>query len=308
MRFLADRRLYTDTGYCLQFLRGLDAVSGEPADRAPERFHLYWRGELRRKQIFCLKSLLVTQQPDTEVWLWLDREDGYPGYEGNPLLRPLLPFVRVLPFEPGTESRGTPVEGHDELHKSTPVKHSNFVRHLVLFKYGGIYADLDVMFLRDFRLLRQVPDFHGEFAYQWSSRPFCNSAILRLDRNSETARTLLELAISREDSSPRIVLRYDDNEALDVLALPCSFFDPLWLTVDGEDRYRAAPFRDFKGFFRHFGLLHWPRHGIRSYRDFFPGAFSYHWHNLWHVPEYARSYYGRFEKEFDDTLARRLAG
>ena len=40
-------------------------------------------------------------------------------------------------------------------------------------------------------------------------------------------------------------------------------------------------------------------------RDFFPGSFAYHWHNGWKEPEHEASYFGLFNREFDQRLAGR---
>jgi hypothetical protein len=101
------------------------------------------------------------------------------------------------------------------------------------------------------------------------------------------------------------VLRFADNADLDLLVLPCPFFDPLLPHHDGRDRYEHAPFKRFDGFFRRFGWLHRRDETIRSYRNFFPGAFTYHWHNQWNAREHGKSYFGLFEREFDAILEAR---
>ncbi len=88
-------------------------------------------------------------------------------------------------------------------------------------------------------------------------------------------------------------------------ALPVPF-DPLWPHFDKRDRYRAAPFHRFEGFFRRFGWRFRRRPSIRSYRDFFPGAFTYHWHNCWGASEHVNSYFGLFNQQFSGILRDRL--
>jgi len=39
-----------------------------------------------------------------------------------------------------------------------------------------------------------------------------------------------------------------------------------------------------------------------SFRNFFFGAFTYHWHNQWKAKEIKESYAGQFNKEIDDIL------
>ncbi|WP_052496161.1 hypothetical protein [Pedobacter lusitanus] len=63
-----------------------------------------------------------------------------------------------------------------------------------------------------------------------------------------------------------------------------------------------APFDDFPGFFKQFDQQFTNRLSINSYKDFFPGCYAYHWHNHWKDAEYENSYFGIFEKNFDDLL------
>jgi hypothetical protein len=48
------------------------------------------------------------------------------------------------------------------------------------------------------------------------------------------------------------------------------------------------------------------RPDIQSHKDFFPGAFTYHWHNFWDAPEHKDSYFGFFNEEFDRILEDKL--
>jgi hypothetical protein len=162
MKLLVDEPLYTRTEECLRFLRELGGGRDDGAERAPERYHLYWQGGLGLKQAFAVKSILATQDlASAELWLWLDAKRGHEGHAENPLLRPLLPFLRVRRFDPKVEAR-----------------------------------------------------------------------------------------------------QFDDE-------------------------------------FR-------PKPTVRSYRDFFPGAFAYHWHNRWDVPEHEDSYFGLFNRELDGILRDKL--
>lgn len=307
MRFLENGRLYRDTEECLQWLLQVCTNSLTTASERCERCHLYWYGNFSVKQAFAVKSFLATQDLDkTELWLWLDGEHGYAGYEENPLLRPLLPYVQVRRFDARVEAAGTPVEHSPQLYKRvSPKQRSNLFRYAVLFKHGGIYADMDTMFLRD---IRGLPSGAEEFCYQWSAHmPHGNNAFLRLRKNSETARALLVQCVEKGSCRSRDVLRFDDSGDLGLLVLPCVCFDPLWLHHDRKDRYRAAPFDRFGDFFRRFGPEFLRSACIRSSRDFFPGAFAYHWHSFWEASEHPDSYFGLFNREFDAILEDWLA-
>ena len=115
------------------------------------------------------------------------------------------------------------------------------------------------------------------------------------------ALALLEGCAASGDTRPHTALRFEGREELDLTVLPCFFFDPLWPHNDRRDRYRAAPLKRFDDFFA------WRlRPGaVPSYRDFFAGAFAYHWHGRWSAPERERSYFGRFQREFANGLRAR---
>jgi|SRR5829696_799759 len=304
MRFLPDERLYSDTAHCLRYLR--EAETSNQGWPGGERFHLYWSGPFSPKQAFAVKSVLATQDVGRgDVWLWLDAHNGYIDHDRNPVLAPLLPHLSVRPFDPVAECRGTPLEGNPELYEGvTPTALSDLVRVVALYKHGGIYLDIDMMLLRDLGELVGEPFGAEEFCYRWSDRPHANHAVLRLRRGSGTAHAILERCVEERSCDPRSVLGFDGNENLDVTVLPCAAFDPLWLHADGKDAFTGAPFDGFEGFFRKFGWRFRPSRSIHSYRDFFPGAFAFHWHNQWDAPEHERSYFGRFDHEFDALLEK----
>jgi hypothetical protein len=307
MKFLPDDRLYTSTDHCLRFLR--DLPDGDGALEAPERYHFYWRGRFSMKQAFAVKSFLATQElKSAELWLWLDAEDGYAENMDNPLLRPLLPFIHLKRFDPEVESQGTPLERRRELYSGLrPAARSDFFRLVVLYKQGGTYADMDMMFLRDMRALLCSGQLHDEFCYQWSSHMrYGNSAFLRLRERGRTASALLAQCAAAGSCHPRHAIAFGENSDVDLLVLPCFTFDPLWPHHDRQDSYGAAPFNRFEDFFRKFGFWFRRRPGVQSYRDFFPGAFTYHWHNFWDVPERKHSYFGFFNSEFDRILREKL--
>jgi hypothetical protein len=243
MKLLADDRLYTDTDYALQYLRALP-TSGPPRTPEPGRLHLYWRGRFGAKQAFSIKSFLATQDlQQSELWLWLHAQDGYPGYADAPALRPLLPFLQLRRFHPVDEARGTPFERRTGVYREERrADEANYFRHLVLYKYGGTYGDMDTLFLRDLRALFQA--FAGEWCSRWSARrPYANSALLRLRARSEAATALLTACIERGSCRPKHVLRFEDLSGLDLSVLPYPFFDPLWPQVDRllADKLGARP-------------------------------------------------------------------
>lgn len=308
MKFLADERLYSHTEECLRFLRELIGDVNDAVPRKTERYHMYWYGDFSSKQAFAIKSFLATQDlKKSELWLWLDAENGYSDHTNNPFLSPFLPFLNVMRFDSGTEALDTPLEDRPDMFGVSPSSRSDFFRHIVLFKHGGVYVDMDTMFLRDISPLLCNEQFDSEFCYRWSAHQnYGSSAVMRLRRQSETGYTLLVRCREQGSCHPRRVLRFEDNIDMELTVLPCVFFDPLWPHYDHKDKYKSAPFNRFEYFFRKFNWGFRRKRSIRSCRDFFPGAFTYHWHNFWDVREHEDSYFGFFNREFDQLIREKL--
>jgi hypothetical protein len=303
VRFLPDRRLYTDTERCLAWLERLPSVSTERAD---EECHVYWHGPIGLKQTLVLKSFLATQDRHwLRLTLWLDHDDGFGDFDRFPELTPLLPYLHVRAYDPVEQSRGTPLEDRLDLYVSPggPTARSNFARLTILHNVGGVYVDTDTVLLRDLYELPSGVFETDEFCSQWSSHVASgNNAFLRLRRGSATAVALMERAVAENSCQARAILAFDGGEDLDILVLPSAFFDPLWACQDGVDRSRRAPVRSFDEFFA--PVDSGPRRKpVRSFQDFFPGAFAYHWHNRWDVAAHPSSYFARFERELDAILA-----
>lgn len=298
MQFLGPEHLYTSVDDCLAHMRRRPL----PPPPGPWRAHLYWRGPFGRKQAFAIKSFLATQRRgEARLWLWLDAGSGFTRHEQNAWLRPLLPLIDVRPFDAAAETAGTPLDSRALYHALNNVHRSNLVRLAVLHRYGGVYADMDTMFLRDFGALLADPQIGRAFAYRWSAHmPCANSAVMALEAGSRLGERLLARAAERGSCRPRDLLRFEDNADLDLLVLPCAWFDPLWPIRDGRDTASRAPFRSFEGFFRP-AVSHGAADPDLS--TFFPGAFAYHWHNGWHEPERPDSWFAAFERAFDRRLA-----
>lgn len=305
-RFLKGEALYRDTEYCLGFLRNLRSRSRR-SHRERLWAHAYWQGELGAKPVLSLKSFLATQDPaQFSICLWLEETAGFPEHHTNPHLAPLLPLITVKPFSAVREAARTPLAPVDgdipEIARQKSillnggkdsVNHSNTFRQLILYKYGGIYFDLDVLFLRDLRLLFDALRIE-EFCYRWALEPYANSALLKLHQQSRLAQRLLLKGIRLGSYKPRLLLNFDDRN-LDMWVLPSGFFDPFWLSFDVHD---ASPPRYFQSFADFFG----PSRTACSFDEFYAGAFAYHWHNQWNAAELRDSFAGRFNWEIDQRL------
>ncbi len=304
MRFLADAELYSDPERCLEWLRGLPAQPS--AGQEPQHCHVYWHGPIGRKQTMVLKSFLATQDvARLRLVLWIDREDGFADHERSEALAPLLPYLDVRPYDPAEQSQGTPLEDRLDLYGSPgPTARSNFARLTILHNVGGIYVDVDTVFLRD---LGELPtSISGdELCTQWSSIPRGNNAFIGLRPHGAVAVGLMERAAATDSCRPSSILAFEGGQDIDLLVLPAAVTDPLWTHHEGTALMRRPPIMRFDDFFSATRRPRWRRERVRSYRDFFRGAFAYHWHNRWDAPIHGESYFARFEREFDQMLVER---
>lgn len=262
--------------------------------------HAYWYGKIERKQAFSILSFLATQDlSKTEVWLWLDEESGYEGYEQNEYLKELLPFIKVKCYNPLKELEGVK-------HFNTVIFTQNFnlpfradgFRLLALYKYGGLYFDLDVCFLEDILPVCG----NGEWCYAWEKQAYANNALLyfKSGKESEMMSYLFKKA-QRKAPMPWAVFHYTDKKLKNLTLYPYQLFDPAWLDESGE-----ATGEFFDDFFAPLDEASFKENNIKSYRDYYPGAMAYHWHNRWKLPEYENSYFGMFEKEFKEILQNKV--
>jgi len=300
MKRLKDQRLYTDNNYAVNRLReGIDlGVEGFDYRALNEKItcHCYWYGNVDRKQAFSIKSFLCTQNMrKCKIILWIDTKAGFDNYYDNTYIAPLLPLIEVRYYDPVKEIQGTPWQDQITLvdEQCDLPKRSDAFRYLILYKYGGLYFDLDVMFLKDFSDLLNI-----EFCYTWEDYPYANSALLNLKCGGEMVNYLLEKSILKKDVLPWTILRFDDASLEDLFVFPCAVFDPVWQGLTLED----VPYYDFTDYFKPFGEGFINKLKIQSYRQFFPGCYAYHWHNQWKSVEHTNSFFGIFEQEFNRLL------
>jgi hypothetical protein len=182
------------------------------------------------------------------------------------------------------------------------VSYSDAVRFLVLYRFGGIYIDADVLLLQNMEPFAQY-----DFVYEWSSvKDGMNTAVMGASKSSPFAESVIQAALAaafRVDAStgtmtfnagtfnsvfyPEAVLRrVPPGIAAHVEVLPSIPFDPVWLTFDalvgrGHNITHIHGVREFDDVFRDL-----PSHIIVPAvpTDIFKGAFTHHWHNRWAAP------------------------
>jgi len=272
---------------CLEFLKEIKPES----IKEKVKFHTYWftGKDFGKKQTMVIKSYLVTQNLDnTEFILWsnIDIRD-------NEYLKPLLPYITFKIYNPFLESKGTPIENRHDIFALNDKKNwagGDLFRILALHNYGGIYVDMDMVFLRDFS-----PLFNQEFMYKWGCKDEwdengINGACMGMFKNSKLTNMLItilaQLPLVPESTYwsndlYKITRQYNQ----DWTVFPSAFFNSEWQ----DDPNRNWGSDDNNAF------------GDNPYK-LYEGAFTWHWHNRWDDEIHPNSKWAYMEKMIDDKF------
>ena len=234
-------------------------------------FHVYTEFK-NSKELMVLKSYLATQDLEkTKLIIWSDYD-----ISDHPAIQPYkgLGCLDFRIYDPYEEAKGTPVEGVGQLAANDTKYYlkSDFLRILAGYKYGGVWIDMDIVFLRDFK-----PILDQEYMYQWggdtdfAAQGAC-ATVLSLFKESEFATELLsellrmpiipDSTIWGKDMFAQLWRRYPK-----FTIFPSTFFNTEWLIskVSPEERDSAK--------------LGWFDGKLQKQDHLFLDAFAWHWHN-----------------------------
>jgi hypothetical protein len=278
--------LYHDWRKAIAFCRTLPDVS--PAE--PITLHMYWRERFGRfwptvrpfgrKQALPVKAFVATQDlSKSSLVLWSDRD-----LSQNEWLRPFLPYLTLRIYDAKTEVRGTPLEDHPNVYRqrdSRAYRDGDLFRILVLYKYGGIYADMDTVLLRSLGVF-----LDQEFVYQWDNFDDKYApALMRLRKGSDFARELVQGLIEIPPGKynwGRENVRRAIERGRTITVFPSPFFNTEWQAVPEFEPFKKMPYS----------------------AELFDGAFAWHWHNKWEQPIEPGSKFQLLEAQFDARLSR----
>lgn len=325
-----DSNGWRDTRNCLRHLR-YDEQSYQRVDLSkdyacepnnPVKYHTYWRGPLTWRVSFMLKSWLFTQNLHcSRIFLWLDGDYDLESVENamrSIELAPFLPLVELglivlqkwiyppgvyIPREYQDDDFG---EGDILYFRSYQIPRgavavSDSARFIILHLEGGLYFDMDTMFLRDLRPLLITPGL--SFAERWGAHAGAgeyNTAYLQVVPNSSLSSRILQGAAKMGvNFHPRILGRMlaKTGHTMDLVMFETALFDPLWSEFD-QDRTGACCtpcLTNFGQFFEPGPInLEWSTFhqndtapveplnaSNRTLSHFYRGAYTYHIHNQW---------------------------
>ncbi|KAI9060592.1 hypothetical protein FKP32DRAFT_1595337 [Trametes sanguinea] len=183
-----------------------------------------------------------------------------------------------------------------ETYNKLPVVLSDLVRFVLCHRYGGVYLDVDMLFLRDWE---ELWGWSGSFSYRWSHEDRYNTAVLRLRRGSALGTFLIRTALKNGfDFHPTMMSKYlrESNMERLLYRVPDALFDPAWLSTDlrrkhwwsspeyfQRDRPPFPFFTDFDQFFNTPPEMS-NAPSVVGFDGFFRGAYLYHYHNEWWKP------------------------
>ena len=237
------RAAYSDIVVC----NGLARMIPEDRYCAAVIFHAFWGTSPVNQHVpLFILSYLITQDLEyTQLWVW--SRNGV-DLTQDPLLSPFVqhPNVKFLQFNAAEiiHSLKTMAIPRDLISARDSMYwlESDLFRILILYAFGGVYTDMDFVFLRNLG-----PLLGREWFYQWGSHCVdMNGAAIRLFANSSLGRALLEQIISVPPQGGTTAWGRDAYRAVDqrisILRYPACFFNPTWLT--GYDIYTGGTHRN----------------------------------------------------------------
>lgn len=266
---------------CLNFAKTLR--DGYPYD---VDFYMYWIGEPNNShQLLTIKSFLITQ-PKRKLIIYGDHNISKIKENILSNLDLIKDRLEFRFFDVNEESKNTILENSKHLnliknHLVTPAVESDFFRTLILHKYGGVYCDFDMIFLRDFSPLLKY-----EFVYKWQdySVQHLNGAVMRLIKNSEISNQLINEINNRQEYP----MNWGSNSYCSIamrnqnfIVFPAAFFDPEWQSGIKLD-------------------LNFSNH--KESTNLFDGSFAWHWHGQYHKKAAENSKFEILEKIIDKNI------
>lgn len=254
MKLLIDKSDYTET-----INLALD-LTGEYSKSVI--FHFYWNGVLNEKHLYSILSCYYfnVYKNKHKIILWIENNTE------NEYNVEISKYAEIRYFSLSDEKKKIDFLTNYEYGSHDITYYSDFLRNLLLYNYGGIWLDIDCFILRNFDPL--FNQFEREIClYQWEKQNYPNNAIyMSLEAKSEKMKKNMQFIakINCGWGFQQANLTYD--LPLDILVLPCSWFDPDWII----NPYNIGCQKFFESTDKEY-----------NFDTFFKGSFCYHWHNKW---------------------------
>ena len=265
----------------------------------PLLFHAYWKGPLLEKHVTSVQSCWLHNMRDDSVRsrrrivVWTD-DAGLHRTNASLLSQfAQLEGVELRLLDIHEEAKGSPIQNSNVLHVSGATLlsfYSDVVRYALLHRYGGVWFDLDILWLRPIDPLLLTFDTRI-MVYSWQAEGYPNGAVfISLQSRSAQLASAIHFILSRRRGFgfQEAALTYD--LPLDFLVLPCSWFDPGW-----QLNPLGSVWRQF--------ILSRPSSLQRcTWDNFHAGAFAFHWHNQWTDPINATSCMSDLQRDLQRSI------
>jgi hypothetical protein len=222
-------------------------------------FHCYWNGNLNLKHLYSILSFNYFH-PNHKIILWLEHS------EPNKYFNIIQNYVDIKYFDINKEILGTFLQDINLNYRTDSITHySDCVRTILLYKYGGIWFDLDCLSLKNFDTI--FSNFRDSICvYTWETQNYPNNAIyISLQPESNRMKSNIEYILAKNKGWGFQEANLTFDLDLDFLVLPCSWFDGQWI---------PNPY-NIDNIFQSTEITY-------DFTNFYYGAFCYHWHNKWH--------------------------
>jgi hypothetical protein len=252
----------------------------------PIIFHCYWKGDLNSKHLASIKSCYyynISNKKNRKIVLWI--ENNVP----NTINIKLQKYCEIKNFNLDFEKQNTFLSNININNGFNDVTlYSDYIRMILLYKYGGCWFDLDIYFLRCIDPV--LVNYENEICViEWGNENFPNNClIISLESNSEKLKHIIEYIITRNRGFGFLQANLTYDLPLDFLVLPCAWFDPLMI---------RQPYTNIKteSFFKTTSKEY-------TFDNFFNGAFTYHWHNQWNTEIESNSIFCQLNSIIDKKI------
>lgn len=265
MKLLKDIEIqnYNNVQYILDYLNNNEIIGDEQTNDI-EYFHCFWKGSLSSLHDLSLQSLIDTQ-PNVKIILWTPNS-----FELNSSLDAIKikkKYKNVLEINEVDKLLFSNADAEYLYSQYVLLTNSNnqhsiayasdLIRFVVLQVYGGVWFDLDILFLRNLNDIKI-----NRYVSQWGTDMCGNAAIMRLEKSHNL---LKQIKNFEQPCYPTTTFKLENN--LDITILPSTMFDILWRPQDQLPN--DLQFKNFDDFFN-LNELNLPKK-----------IFGYHWHNRW---------------------------
>jgi len=255
---------YNDVDWILNWLKENPIIGNENLNPI-EYFHCFWKGQLSDLHLLCLQSLVKTH-PDSKIIMWTPNLFELSG--SNSFIKIKKSLKNNIEFNEVDKNLFNNADAEyfyskylllcNQLNQSSLAYASDIIRFVILQVYGGVWFDLDVLFLRnlnDIKIKRYVS--------QWGTDKCGNAAIMRLEKSHNLLKQIYKKF--EQPCYPTTTFKLEND--LDITIIPSTFFDILWRPLNQIPNY--LQFKSLDDFFE-----------IQDLK--LPNEiFAYHWHNRW---------------------------